>query len=50
MSSDITAHQVLVRGKNTHHIIESLFKSTARALGSAVSIKGESLPSTKGVL
>ena len=50
MSSEITAHQVLVRGKNTHHIIESLFKSTARALGSAVSIKGESLPSTKCVL
>ena len=23
MSSEITAHQVLIRGKNTHHIIES---------------------------
>ena len=32
----ITLHQVLVRGKNTHHIIESTFKSTARALRDAV--------------
>ena len=24
--ADVTVHQVLVRGKNTHHIIESLFK------------------------
>ena len=50
MTSEITAHQVLVRGKNTHHIIESLFKSTARALGEATRVKGDSLPSTKGVL
>ncbi|MEC7607551.1 MAG: imidazoleglycerol-phosphate dehydratase, partial [Actinomycetota bacterium] len=50
MSSEITAHQVLIRGKNTHHIIESLFKSTARALGQATRVKGDSLPSTKGVL
>ena len=50
MSSEITVHQVLVRGKNTHHIIESLFKSTARALRDAVRIEGNDLPSTKGVL
>lgn len=50
MSSEITAHQVLVRGKNTHHVIESLFKSTARALRDAVRIEGNDLPSTKGVL
>ncbi len=49
-SSDITVHQVLVRGKNTHHIIESLFKSMARALSDAVRIRGNQIPSTKGVL
>jgi imidazoleglycerol-phosphate dehydratase len=46
----ITLHQVLVRGKNTHHIIESCFKSTARALRDAVRIEGGDVPSTKGVL
>ena len=50
MSSEITVHQVLIRGKNTHHIIESVFKSTARALKDAVKIEGDDLPSTKGVL
>ncbi|HJM28298.1 MAG TPA: imidazoleglycerol-phosphate dehydratase HisB [Acidimicrobiales bacterium] len=50
MSSEITVHQVLARGKNTHHVIESLFKGTARALREAVRIEGNDLPSTKGVL
>ena len=48
--ADITVHQVLVRGKNTHHIIESLFKSMARALSEAVRVRGSQIPSTKGVL
>ena len=38
-SAGITLHQVLVRGKNTHHIIESTFKSTARALRDAVRVE-----------
>tara|TARA_B100000686_G_scaffold352781_1_gene455951 strand:+ start:481 stop:1074 length:594 start_codon:yes stop_codon:yes gene_type:complete len=49
-SSDVTVHQVLIRGKNTHHIIESLFKSMARALSDAVRVRGNQIPSTKGVL
>jgi len=49
-SAGITLHQVLVRGKNTHHIIESTFKGTARALRDAVRIEGTEVPSTKGVL
>ncbi len=49
-SAGITLHQVLVRGKNTHHIIESCFKGTARALRDAVRIEGGDVPSTKGVL
>jgi len=49
-AAGITLHQVLVRGKNTHHIIESTFKGTARALRDAVRVEGGGIPSTKGVL
>jgi imidazoleglycerol-phosphate dehydratase len=50
-SSNVTVHQVLIRGKNTHHIIESLFKSMARALRDSVQRRGgNQIPSTKGVL
>lgn len=49
-SAGITLHQVLVRGRNTHHIIESTFKTTARALRDAVRVEGGGIPSTKGVL
>ena len=49
-SGGITLHQVLIRGKNTHHIIESTFKGTARALRDAVRVEGGGIPSTKGVL
>lgn len=49
-AAGITLHQVLVRGRNTHHILESTFKSTARALRDAVRIEGDEIPSTKGVL
>mgnify|MGYP003302454256 FL=1 len=50
MASGITLHLVLLRGKNTHHIIESSFKAVARALYDAVRIADDVLPSTKGVL
>ncbi|MEM7094402.1 MAG: imidazoleglycerol-phosphate dehydratase HisB [Actinomycetota bacterium] len=46
----ITMHLVMQRGRNTHHIIESEFKSAARALRDAVAIEGTEVPSTKGVL
>lgn len=49
-SAAITLHIVLVRGKNTHHVIESTFKGCARALRDAVRIEGAGVPSTKGVL
>jgi imidazoleglycerol-phosphate dehydratase len=51
INSSITAHIVLNRGKNRHHIIEAVFKSFAIALRRA--LKGNdslSVPSTKGVL
>ena len=46
----ITLHVVLVRGRNTHHIIESSFKSVARSLRDAVRVEGADVPSTKGTL
>lgn len=49
-SAGITMHLEMRRGKNTHHIIESTFKSVARALRDAVAIEGGDVPSTKGVL
>ncbi len=48
----ISIHLENIRGRNAHHIAETLFKSTARALAMAVAkdprIKG--VPSTKGSL
>ena len=46
----VTLHMVLVRGKNTHHIIEASFKAVARALRDAVRLEGAAVPSTKGTL
>ena len=46
----VTLHLVMIRGKNTHHIIEATFKAAARALRDAVRIDGGGVPSTKGTL
>jgi len=46
----ITMHCTLVRGRNTHHIVEATFKAVARALRDAVRIEGGDVPSTKGTL
>jgi len=45
-------HVVLHHGKNTHHIIEAIFKAAARALRAATELdpRGTGVPSTKGVL
>jgi len=39
-----------VRGENTHHMVEALFKGMGRALRPALARQGSALPSTKGVL
>lgn len=39
-----------VRGVNTHHMIEALFKAAGRSLKPALARQGRDLPSTKGVL
>ena len=49
-TSKVTLHISLVRGKNTHHIIEATFKGVARALRDAIKIESSDLPSTKGSL
>lgn len=49
-AAGITLHLFLVRGKNTHHIIEASTKSVARALRDAVRVEGVGIPSTKGTL
>ncbi len=49
-SAGITLHLTLVRGRNTHHIMEASVKAFARALRDAARIEGTSLPSTKGTL
>jgi len=40
----------LLRGVNTHHKVEALFKALARALREATRITGGGVPSTKGTL
>ncbi|MDA3032119.1 MAG: imidazoleglycerol-phosphate dehydratase HisB [Actinomycetota bacterium] len=50
-AAGITLHVEMVRGRNTHHVIEATFKGIARALRDAVRIEGPGgVPSTKGVL
>jgi imidazoleglycerol-phosphate dehydratase len=41
-----------IRGRNAHHIAETLFKSSARALAMAVALdpRVKGVPSTKGSL
>ncbi len=48
----LTLHVVLHHGKNTHHVVETIFKATARALRAATEPdpRATGVPSTKGVL
>jgi len=43
-------HVESLYGKNQHHIAETLFKATARALHTATRVAHSEIPSTKGVL
>ena len=45
-----TIHADVLRGVNTHHKIEALFKALALALRRACRVEGQDLPSTKGTL
>jgi imidazoleglycerol-phosphate dehydratase len=49
-NGDFNLHIRQLAGKNTHHVIEAIFKALALALKQATAITGEGVPSTKGVL
>ncbi len=52
-NSECTLHIKQLEGKNSHHIIEGIFKGVARSLKDAVKIEEkykDEIPSTKGVL
>lgn len=52
-SMGMTLHVKLLAGKNSHHIVEAVFKAVARALSDAVCDdprRGAEVPSTKGTL
>jgi imidazoleglycerol-phosphate dehydratase len=51
-SGAFNLHVLCHHGRNTHHVVEAIFKATARALRQAVEPdpRGGGIPSTKGVL
>ena len=50
VNAGVTLHIRSMYGKNSHHIIEAMFKAVAHALKAAVKIEYEGTLSTKGVL
>ncbi len=49
-SGRFNCHIEVPCGVNDHHTVEAIFKAFARALRQAVTITGDDVPSTKGVL
>jgi imidazoleglycerol-phosphate dehydratase len=49
-AAEITLHVRLKDGRNTHHIVECVFKGVSRCLRDAARVEGGDIPSTKGVL
>ncbi len=51
-NAKLTLHVTVERGVNAHHVIEAVFKATARALRAAMSLDSteSGVPSTKGTL
>ena len=52
-SAGITLHLRLLAGRNSHHIVEAVFKGVARALAAACEVdprRAGEVPSTKGVI
>jgi imidazoleglycerol-phosphate dehydratase len=46
----LTLHIRLLQGKNSHHIIEAVFKAFGHALKEAAALTGTGIPSTKGLI
>ena len=49
-NAGIPLHVKLLYGNNDHHKAEAVFKALGHALETALEIKGEDIPSTKGML
>lgn len=49
-NAKMNLHMSTLYGVNGHHIVESLFKGIGHALKEAVTIEGDTVLSTKGVL
>ncbi len=49
-TANVTLHIKKLDGKNTHHILEGVFKAFGRVMREACAVVGGVLPSTKGVL
>ena len=49
-NAKMNLHMATLYGVNGHHIVESLFKGIGHALKEAVTIEGDTVLSTKGVL
>ncbi len=49
-NAGITLHINIMYGENDHHKIEAIFKAFGRALREAITVVGNEIPSTKGVL
>lgn len=49
-SAGITLHVTKRAGRNTHHVLEAMFKGVSRCLRDAVRVEGRGVPSTKGSL
>lgn len=49
-NAGITLHMNVQYGKNTHHMVEALFKAAAHAMHEAVTVTGTGVLSAKGVL
>jgi len=52
-SGEMTLHVKMLDGKNSHHIVEAIFKSLGRSIRKAVSKDGryeDEIPSTKGTI
>jgi imidazoleglycerol-phosphate dehydratase len=49
-AAGITLHVHRRAGRNTHHVVEAVFKGVARSLRDAVRVEGRAVPSTKGTL
>ena len=46
----LNLHITVPYGSNSHHIAEAIFKAMGQAIGQAVKITGDEVPSTKGTL